>query len=635
MAFSVETDGPYTITAIRGGSNPSSRLALYKYPFDPAFPQVNILAMDNTHGLTNMMGYLENLQLEANVNYVAVASYYDENVPPKKNDQNINLHLDNLHGSKMIPTEPVPPRWYVQDPVTGDYIYLASDYSFDPFTTQGSGITNADVPGQYIFYAGCEDGECLQPAILTINPIPIPHADGNNVNCSDELTHIQLYSTVAPTGEVIGAPFVVTYTWTAELLAPADPALVTGFSNCTGSCGDVIAQPVMNTGTDAAVVRYTIYAKIGDCEAAAPITFDLIVNPLPAFTVSPVDQSICPSSAIDPIHIQTQNAVTSLSYYWTNDEGGGYLPSTGDPAPIPAEGTVTGTDFYISGVLHSTDPQNLHTATFTIEAKVNGYTCASKIVTVGVQDADNPTITCPADLDLDCADDVPAAATDYDSFVTQGGSASDLCTDPPLITVVETITGDPCNQLITRVYTATDEAGRSASCTQTITVTDDVPPTFKADPPALAEYCVLDIFDAVYDGQPEPDADIIQSDGITPARPDYYILTDADKNALYLDPAGYFEDNCSNVTLHWSLLDSGGNPISDINTPSTVLQDMTNSLFDHEIKLLGDDTYQSDIYYTLKYWLVDECGNRSLPANDKEVLIVIKPRPDIHKMNEP
>ena len=634
LTFTVEEDGLYDITAVRGNSNPPSRIALYRYPFIPDHPEINLLAMDNTYGADGNMGWINDAALLSNVNYVAVASYYDENVPKKPRD-NINLHLDNNHGSKMVPTEPVPPKWYVEDPATGTYTYLGSGYTFDPFTTPGSGIENADVPGRYVFYAGCEIDECLQPAILTINPIPYPEATGPEVNCSDVSSDILLRSYTI-TGREIPADSI-TYSWTSEVFS-GNAADVTGYTSCSSGCPPLIADPVQNTGYDPVVIRYTIYAKVEDCEAYEPITFDLTVNPLPEFSATPMDQTICPSSAIGEISVVTSNTINNLSYYWERDELG-YLPATGNPQPIAANGTVAASTFAINGILHSTDPQNAHTTTFTIEAQVNNFTCASQEVTVTVQDLAAPVIVCPPGDVFDCADAIPNPATDHQSFVEQSGEASDDCTAPEdlIFSHSDVWDGTACDSTLTRTYTVTDLAGRKSTCTQVFSVIDDVAPTFIDDPNPVVEYCVVDIRMASYDEEPEPDADIVASFDpqyeppvdVLKDRPDYYVLTDADKNELYLNPIEYFDDNCSNIILYWSLYDSAGNPVEDYIT-GTALENRTSSLFDHVIKLDGAEL--SDVDYTLVYWLVDGCGRRSDPDDDKTVLITIKPRPYINKL---
>jgi uncharacterized repeat protein (TIGR01451 family) len=91
--------------------------------------------------------------------------------------------------------------------------------------------------------------------------------------------------------------------------------------------------------------------------------------------------------------------------------------------------------------------------------------------TIHVVDTTPPSITCPANISVQCSAGVPAAAKTIAEFIALGGTASDNCdkelsvtsTDGPQI-------GGPCQYTIKRTYTVTDHCNRSASCDQTITV---------------------------------------------------------------------------------------------------------------------------------------------------------------------
>ena len=105
-------------------------------------------------------------------------------------------------------------------------------------------------------------------------------------------------------------------------------------------------------------------------------------------------------------------------------------------------------------------------------------------------DGTPPTITCPPDVNVPCFTNIPAPATNYDEFVAQGGTASDGGCCGPAVTVEHVGdtnnggTGCPSNPYIVwRRYRATDTAGNSAECVQTITVADTVPPTVSNCPP--------------------------------------------------------------------------------------------------------------------------------------------------------
>lgn len=89
---------------------------------------------------------------------------------------------------------------------------------------------------------------------------------------------------------------------------------------------------------------------------------------------------------------------------------------------------------------------------------------------VTVEDKTPPVLTgCPADITVQCYMDVPAAAT-----VT----AFDACTGTVTVSFEEKelMPGNTCSNFIVRHWTASDQYGNATSCTQVITVNDDVPP---------------------------------------------------------------------------------------------------------------------------------------------------------------
>ncbi len=85
--------------------------------------------------------------------------------------------------------------------------------------------------------------------------------------------------------------------------------------------------------------------------------------------------------------------------------------------------------------------------------------------TITIVDTTPPVITCPEDVEYECHLQVllaPATATDNCNEVT--------------ITSEDVITGDDCETVITRTWTATDACGNSSRCVQTITIVDTTAP---------------------------------------------------------------------------------------------------------------------------------------------------------------
>ena len=118
--------------------------------------------------------------------------------------------------------------------------------------------------------------------------------------------------------------------------------------------------------------------------------------------------------------------------------------------------------------------------TFTATDDAGNSTSASQTITVqdttapGVQDTTAPEFTSvPADYTSECSDDL----------ILDDATASDNCGPVTIDVSTETIPGDATgNYTVVRTFTATDDAGNSASATQTITVQDTTAPEFTIRP---------------------------------------------------------------------------------------------------------------------------------------------------------
>ena len=123
------------------------------------------------------------------------------------------------------------------------------------------------------------------------------------------------------------------------------------------------------------------------------------------------------------------------------------------------------------------------TRTFTATDDAGNSTSASQTITV--QDTTAPEFTTvPADYTVECTDDMPMEAA----------TAIDAC--GPVTVEVSSITtqGNASgNYVITRTFTATDDAGNSTSASQTITVQDTSPPEFISVPEDAVVECSEDL----------------------------------------------------------------------------------------------------------------------------------------------
>jgi hypothetical protein len=159
---------------------------------------------------------------------------------------------------------------------------------------------------------------------------------------------------------------------------------------------------------------------------------------------------------------------------------------SGCPAPmasfqcysqVPAAATVTASDNCNGSVTVSVSESqsnpgsicsNTITRTWTAtDASGNTASCTQTIV---VNDTTPPTLTCPSDKQLACG-----ASTDPSNTGT--ATATDNCGGLIKMSYADTATSSNCaGQAVDRVWTATDDCGNSATCTQHITFVNTQPP---------------------------------------------------------------------------------------------------------------------------------------------------------------
>ena len=124
-------------------------------------------------------------------------------------------------------------------------------------------------------------------------------------------------------------------------------------------------------------------------------------------------------------------------------------------------------DITYSDVLVESACEATITRTWTVTDDCGNATVKDQIITVA--DDIDPTITCPADITVQCIDDVPAPDI---SLVT----ATDNCSGVTVTFEGDVSDGNTCPEIITRTYRATDGCGNFVECTQTITVDDTTAP---------------------------------------------------------------------------------------------------------------------------------------------------------------
>ena len=258
------------------------------------------------------------------------------------------------------------------------------------------------------------------------------------------------------------------------------------------------------------------------------------------------------------------------------------------------------TEVFVAGTCGGT-----YTRTWTVSDKCSNP-ADPYIQMITIRDQTAPIVICPASLAINTGDPIEPASTGT-------ANVTDNCDANPVVTHNDVITNGSCpgNYTIARTWKATDACGNVGTCIQTISVQDVTPPFFTPPPVALISWCVINIQKAVYYS---PTTDI------APTRPEYYILSAADKSSLDLNPSTFKDNGVINpsLILHWRIDYAGTKPpIEGTGQPSA---------YAGEIRF--DGKASAVVNHKLSYWLEDNCGNISMP-----VITVVKilPRPDIIK----
>ena len=278
---------------------------------------------------------------------------------------------------------------------------------------------------------------------------------GNSATCS------QIITVNDQTGPVITCPAPVTVSCFSQVPA-VNTAIVSATDNCVG-------VPVITFVSDVTVNqtcfnRYTLnrtYRATDVCGNSSTCVQVITVNDqTPPSITCPAPVTVSCAALVPAVN--TASVITS-----DNCTGG---------AP-----TVT----FVSDVTVNQTCTNKYTLNRTYRATDVCGNSATCVQVITVNDIIAPTITCPANLFLTCLSQVPAPNI-------AGVIATDNCAGAPTIGFVSDITtSQTClNQFsVMRTYRATDVCGNSATCTQTITVVDQIVPVINGVPADVTIQC--------------------------------------------------------------------------------------------------------------------------------------------------
>jgi len=267
---------------------------------------------------------------------------------------------------------------------------------------------------------------------------------------------------------------------TTMFVCDLSPITISGFV-CSDPDGNLATCQVNNgtlagddvTFTPVVGHNYIILTATDDCGATAACTVDVAVdlNDPPQITCPP-DLTIGCDESTAPSHTGTATA--------TDDHG---------PAP-----TITFSDTEVAGACPQ---EKVITRTWVATDECGATDECDQIITV--VDDEDPIITCPANVIVDCNDPTDPASTGF-------ATATDNCDPAPVVTH----TDQQIANVITRTWTATDACGNSAQCVQTITIDDTTPPAITC-PADVAVQCLANVpavdigsVTAVDDCDPDP-----------------------------------------------------------------------------------------------------------------------------------
>jgi len=139
---------------------------------------------------------------------------------------------------------------------------------------------------------------------ITVNPTPIVYTPANITVCHGDVVPASLYtSTVAGT----------TYSWTNSN---------TAIGLAASGTGNTPSFTANNTGTGAALANLTVTPSVNNC-AGIPVSYTIMVNPVPMITFSPMPE-VCITS---PAFTLTQASPSGGTYSGTGITGGTFDPA--------------------------------------------------------------------------------------------------------------------------------------------------------------------------------------------------------------------------------------------------------------------------------------------------------------------
>ncbi|HLF63076.1 MAG TPA: hypothetical protein VI603_04975, partial [Saprospiraceae bacterium] len=288
------------------------------------------------------------------------------------------------------------------------------------------------------------------------------------------------------------------------------PAVITRKYRATDACGNTVTctqKITINDVTDP-VIACPVDVTVECIEEVPEVDTDDVTvtdNCIASYEVTHVsdvsDDSHCPAVITRKYRATDAcgNTVTCTQKITINDVTDPEITCPADvtvecieEVPVVDTEDVTVTDNCIAGyeVTHVSDisddnhcPEVITRKYRATDACGNTVTCTQKIT---INDVTDPEIACPADVTVECIEEVPVVDTD-DVTVT------DNCVAGYDVTHVSDVSDDRnCPKVITRKYRATDACGNTVTCTQKITINDVTDPVIVCPADVMVE-CIEEV----------------------------------------------------------------------------------------------------------------------------------------------
>jgi len=350
------------------------------------------------------------------------------------------------------------------------YVNLAA------FTAAGGSVSDgcSANPTFSLFSEVITPGSCVNKFTVT-RVYKVVDACGNSATCTQIIT---VNDNVPP---VITCPAPINVACAGDVPA-ANPQGIVATDNCTGTVLVTFVNDVISNQSCAN--KYTItrtYLATDACGNSTTCTQTITVNDNvpPAISCPPSISGLECAVAAPAPYANAAQFVAAGGTISDNCVGTIIVSMTNE---VSAPG-ICANSFILSRTYTATD--------------VCGN-FASCVQTITVADMTPPTITCPANLNLTCSTEVPAA--NIASVIT-----SDNCAGIITVTVAEdVVSNQTCLNKFTinRTYTATDACGNASSCTQVIVVNDNIPPVMTCPNDLLLE-CATEV--------PAPNVQLVQA----------------------------------------------------------------------------------------------------------------------------